>query len=73
MPWMSQLSQLHKNTARPAAPPPRHTPARRLEPNPQLKALTCFCEIAGLVVFLALILAGILALDVAIWVPHHRT
>jgi hypothetical protein len=35
--------------------------------------LTCFCEIAGLVVFLALILAGILALDVAIWVPHHRT
>jgi hypothetical protein len=70
--WMSQLSQFHKNSARTAAPSLRYAPARRLEPNPQLKVLTRFCQIAGLVVLLALILAGILALDVAIWVPHHR-
>jgi hypothetical protein len=38
--------------------------------NAQLEALARFCKIAGTVVAFVIVLAGILALDVAIWVPH---
>jgi len=44
--------------------------ARRADPNPQLEALMRFCKIAGAVVAFALVLAAIMAVDVAIWLPR---
>jgi hypothetical protein len=47
-------------------------PARRVDPNPQLEALARFAKIAGAVVAFALVLTAMMAIDVAIWVPHVR-
>ena len=44
----------------------------RVHPNAQLEALARFCKFASAVVAFALVLAAILAIDVAIWVPHVR-
>ncbi len=46
--------------------------ARRVDPNPQLEALARFAKIAGTVVAFALVLTAMMAIDVAIWVPHVR-
>lgn len=46
--------------------------ARRVDPNPQLEALARFAKIAGAVVAFALVLTAMMAVDVAIWVPHVR-
>ena len=38
--------------------------------NPHLAALTRFCKVATVLLLFALVMAGLLALDVAIWVPR---
>ena len=47
-------------------------PALRAEANPHLEALARFCKFAGAVVAFALVLSAMMAIDVAIWVPHVR-
>lgn len=44
--------------------------SRRIDPNPQLEALARFCKIAGTVVAFAFVLAAMMAIDFAIWVPR---
>ena len=46
--------------------------ARRVDPNPQLEALARCAKIIGAVVAFALVLTAMMAIDVAIWVPHVR-
>ena len=47
-------------------------PALRADPNPHLEALARFAKIAGTVVAFVLLMAAMMAIDVAIWVPHVR-
>ena len=47
-------------------------PALSAEPNPHLEALARFAKIAGTVVAFVLVMAAMMAIDVAIWVPHVR-
>jgi hypothetical protein len=44
--------------------------ARQVDPNPHIEALERCAKIIGAVVAFALVLAVIMAIDVAIWVPH---
>jgi hypothetical protein len=47
-------------------------PALRAEANPHLEALARFAKIAGTIVAFVLVMAAMMAVDVAIWVPHVR-
>ena len=49
-----------------------HEPALRVAPNPHLEALARFAKIAGAVAALVLVMVAVMAIDVAIWVPHVR-
>lgn len=44
--------------------------ARRVDPNPHIEALARCAKIIGTVVAFTLVLAAMMAIDVAIWVPH---
>jgi hypothetical protein len=46
------------------------TRARFHRRNPHLDALARFCKVVGAVALFALIMAGLLVLDAAIWIPH---
>ena len=50
----------------------QHDRRHRVEPNAQLEALARFVKIAGTIVGFMLVMTAILAIDVAIWVPHVR-
>jgi hypothetical protein len=45
-------------------------PALSADPNPHLEALARFARITGTIVAFVLVMAAMLAVDVAIWVPH---
>jgi cell division protein FtsX len=47
-------------------------PALSADPNPHLEALARFAKIAGTVVAFVLVMAVIMVVDVAIWVPRVR-
>jgi cell division protein FtsX len=57
---IEQAARLHRDR--------RH----RVEPNAQLEALARFARIAGTIVAFVFVMAAMLAIDVAIWVPHVR-
>jgi hypothetical protein len=66
------MSRLFSHTLTVGQAPRLREPARRVDPNPQLEALARFTKIAGAVVAFALVLTAMMAIDVAIWVPHVR-
>ncbi len=66
------MSRLFSRTLTVDQAPRLREPARRVDPNPQLEALARFTKIAGAVVAFALVLTAMMAIDVAIWVPHVR-
>jgi hypothetical protein len=47
-----------------------HEPPWRVDSIPQLEGLARLCKIAGAVVVFAFVLAAIMAVDVATWVPR---
>ena len=47
-------------------------PALRVEPSPNLEALARFAKIAATAAAFVLVMVAIMAIDVAIWVPHVR-
>jgi hypothetical protein len=47
-------------------------PALRAEANPHLEVLARFAKVAGTIVAFMLVMAAMMAVDVAIWVPHAR-